>query len=551
MAGTPDVRRRVGAERLARRVPALLWALALSVGFAYLLLYVVEAPRLVGQLQWNASVASAYVMPPTLVKSGTGGTAVMGSVGDWVPLWFGLLSTSWPLHRELWGAMPTLLFVASALTVGWSVRQVADRRAAVLAALIGLVVSPLALAFLMSPFSHNVVYPCTALLGAYLIWLARGAGRSRVTAIVVPPALGVIVGTCVASDALLAATGVIPLAITALLTGLRRERRSNVVALSALTTAVVSVPVAKLTSTTMGSLGYVTLPTPAKLAPLSELPSRVHLLFDGLKALFNGYLGGPEGPGRLHAPLGLASDVVMCGALLAVIVVGARVSGRMILDGVRKRGSQQPAELARRLHIVYWTVSAAVACGAFWIAGEGPITTHYSYYFTVVFTVAAIVPLLLSTGALARAVIAAGACVYFIAGLVGLTSNYLSIYAELAPTASTVARIARATHAQYGYANWADAAGLTWGTHERVVARPVVECSGSEGPTLCPGFQTWIPAWYVPRRRRTFLLVEAGGVDFGYLPPNLGRPLAAYAFGSLHMYVYPYDIASRFGSGSG
>jgi hypothetical protein len=41
--------------------------------------------------------------------------------------------------------------------------------------------------------------------------------------------------------------------------------------------------------------------------------------------------------------------------------------------------------------------------------------------------------------------------------------------------------------------------------------------------------------------------VEANGVDLARVPEGLGKPLAVYAFESMRMYIYPYDIASRFG----
>jgi len=529
----------------------ILWFLALAIGLLYVVVFVLQVPRDITQLGWDASVGSSFVMPETLVKTGTGGLTLMGSTGQWVPLWFGLLTATLPLHRELWGVAPTLLFVASALTVAWSVLQVGDRRAAALAALIGVAASPPSLAFLMAPFSHNVVYPCTALLGAYLIWLARGQRRRRLIAFAVPPLMGVVIGTCLASDVLLATTGVIPLALTAILAGIRRDRRSRVLSLSALSTVAVAIPIAKLTSTTMGSLGYTTLPTPFKLAALSELPSRAKLLFEGLKALFNGNLAGAEEPGTLHAPLGLASDVVMCAALLTLVAVGIHVTVRFTASGVRNRAAEAPAQLARSLHIIYWVTSAACACGAFWIAGEGPVTTHYSYYETVVFSVAAVVPLLALGSAPARWLIPVGASIFFAAGVVGLDGDYLNIAAPLARSAPQIERIARANDVPYGYSNWADASGLTWGMHSRVKIRPVVECATQQGTTLCPGFQTFVPSWYVPEQRHTFLLVEANGVDLSGVPEILGKPLAVYSFEAMRMYIYPYDIASRFGSGSG
>jgi len=525
----------------------LVWLLALVLAAAYLVVWVVQIPHDLTQLGWNPSVASSFVMPETLARTGTGGVTVMGSTGLWAALWFGLLTARLPLHRELWQIAPTALFVASALMVSVSVSRLAGRRAAVLAALIGLVVSPLALAFFMAPWAHNTVYPCTALLGLYLIWLAHGQGRRRLLAFGVPPLLGVVVGICLASDFLLAATGVTPLVLSAVLAGLRRERRSRLIALSALSTVVVAIPVAKLTSTTMGSLGYSTLPTPAKIAAVSELPARAKLLWKGLKNLFGGYLGA-EAPGTLHAALGLASDVVMSAALAALLVMGVATAARFLRSGLHAGAVQSPSCQARSLHVIFWVSSAGAACGAFWLAGEGPVTTHESYYATVILSVAAVLPLLaLSRWAAPRWIVPAGACVLFTAGLVGLSRDYARAAAVVEDAAPMVERIARANHVTAGYADWLDASGLTWGSENRIVVRPLVECENPRGADVCAGFQAYVPSWYVPRERHSFLLVENEGPDLSSLPEGLGRPLASYAFGPMHMYVYPYDIASRLG----
>jgi hypothetical protein len=542
--GSTSARQR--AVSRAVDLPTFAWRITLAIAAAYLALFVVKLPHDITALGWNPDVGSAFVLPETLVETGPGGHTVLASAGQWVLLWFGLLTARLPLHRELWGIAPTLLFVTSAFIVGWSVSQLAGRRAAVLAVLIGLVASPLALVFFMAPFSHNAVYPCTALLGAYLVWLTRGQGRRRVTTIAVPPVLGVAVGTCIASDFLLAATAVIPLTFTAGLALLRRDRRSRLVAASALATVAVAIPIAKLTSALMHSLGYLTLPTPVHVAALSELPARAELLFKGLKALFNGYLG-TEKPGTLHTPLGIASDVVMSAALVTLLVLGALTTVRFISSGLRKSRPQTSLQLARSLHIIYWVTSAAAACGAFWIAGEGPVTTHESYYATVIFSVAAVLPLLLSTSVIAHRLILVGTSTFFTASLVGLTNDYVNVSAPLARSAQTITRIAEANHLQVGYSNWGDSSGLTWGTHGRVIVRPLVECANPEGADLCPGFQALVPSWYVPQQRRTFLLIDANEREIVPVPGGLGKPLAVYTFESMRMYIYPYDIASRLG----
>jgi hypothetical protein len=526
---------------------ALLWLIPLAVAAVYVVVFVTQLPHNITALSWDSDYASEFTIPETLARAGTTGNIVMASAGQWVPLWFGLLTARLPLHRELWGIAPTLLFVTTALTVGWSVSQLAGRRAAILAVLMILIASPFALAFFMAP-AHTTVYPCTALLGAYLIWLAQGRRRRRLPAVTVPPVVGVLVGTCVASDLLLAASALVPLTVTALLAGARRDRRSRLVALSALVTVAVAIPIAKVTSAIMHGLGFLTLATPAKMASLSELPQRALLLFKGLKGLFNGYLG-PAWPGTLHSELGIASAIVMSAALLALLLIGTRTAATFVRSGLREHSAQTAAQLARSLHITYWVSSAVIVCGAFWLAAEtgGGTNLHESYYGTVIFSVAAVVPLLLSANTLARRLIVAGVSVFFAASLVGLTSNYIPGSDWIARVAPTVTRIARANQVTAGYGGYGAASSLTWNTHGRLTVRPLMECSNPAGANVCPFYMAQVPSWYVPRQRHTFLLVDREEPWVSELPAGLGTPLASYAFGAMRMYIYPYDIASRLG----
>jgi hypothetical protein len=225
------------------------------------------------------------------------------------------------------------------------------------------------------------------------------------------------------------------------------------------------------------------------------------------------------------------------------------VTVRFIASGLRKLATRTPAELARSLHIIYWAASAAIACGAFWLAAEtgGGTNLHESYYATVIFSVAAVVPLLLSSSAAARWLIAAGASVFFAASLAGLTSNYMNISGWIANYAPSVTRIAQANHVTYGYGGYGEASSLTWNTHGRVTVRPLMACSNPAGAGICPFYLVAVPSWYTPRQRRTFLLVDSDEPWVSSLPSGLGRPQATYAFGAMHMYIYSYDIASRLG----
>jgi hypothetical protein len=445
------------------------------------------------------------------------------------------------------------------LTVGWSVAQLADRRAAVLATIAILVASPWALAFYLAPVAHNTVYPATALLGAYLIWLTRGARRGQALNLAVALAGAVLLGVCLASDSLLIATGAVPFALTAIAAGLRRDRRSRELAATALVTALGAIPIALLTRTIMHSQGYLTLPPPAKLAPLSALSEHARLLFDGLKHLFNGYLGSsspamfggltPAASGSLHAPLGVACDVVMVAALLSLLAIGVPTVYRLIRPDRRTGGAARPpAELARSLHITYWLSSAIVICAAFEFSTRAAVR-YEAYYATVVMSVAAVVPLLMRRGSIARWLIPAGASIVFAGSLLGLASHYLDTAYDppISHYGSEVAGVASEHGVTAGYAGYWDASSLTWSSHERVKVRPLAECSNPAGAGICPFFLMRVPSWYVPKRRSTFLLVDPNSNYVSTLPAGLGEPTAIYPVGPMRLYVFPYDIASRLG----
>jgi hypothetical protein len=533
-------------ELLGDRATAL-WLIPLGIAAAYFVLFLLRLPHNITEITWDSDYASAFVVTESIAK-GASGNIEIASSGQWVSMWFGLLTAWLPLHRELWSIAPTLTFIATALLVGRSVAQISSRRAAILAVLIGLVASPPALAFFLAASAHNTLYICTALLGAYLIYLTRDRERRMLTKLAVPVILGVFVGACLASDLLLMAAAVIPLGATAVLAGLSREKTSRFVALSALSTIAVALVTAKLVAGAMRSLDFLTLETPEKIVPLSELPERARLLFNGLQALFNGTLS-PSVADPLHDTVGIPSDVVMCTALLTLLLYGFYTIVKFVLAGLRKPSGQTPSQLAFGLHVIYWTTSALCVCGAFWLAADtgGGTDLHNSYYATVLLSVAAVIPLLLSTGKVARWAIPTGAAIFFAASLIRLTGNYLNLGGVSASTASAIVKAAEANGATSGYGGYGEGSNLTWYTAGRVTSRPVMECESPTGVNLCPFYMESIPSWYVPQQRRTFLLVNSEELWVHSLPGGLGKPIASYTFGPVSMYIYPYDIAARIG----
>jgi hypothetical protein len=537
-----------GTPELTRDRTRALWLIPLAIVSAYLVVFLVRLPHNITELTWDSDYASAFTVPETLARTGTSGHTVIASSGQWVAMWFGLLTARLPLHHQIWMLAPVLLFLATTLVIGWSVAQVATRRAAVLAMLLVVIASPVALSYFLPANAHPTLYSCTALAGAYLVYLARGQGGRRLVRFALPPIMGIVVGTCVASDLLVAAAVVIPLGLTGILAGFSRDRRSRVLALSALVTVAVAVPVAKLTTAIMHSLGFLLVETPAKAVALSELPERARFLFEGLRMLFN----GTYGPGRtdpLRGTVGIVSTFVMSIALLVLLLYGIYTAATFVWANLRKGSERTPTQLARSVHVVYWLVSAVGVCGAFWVAAEtgGGTDLHSSYYATVIFSVAAVIPLLLTSGPLARRLIPIAATIFFATSLIRLPGDYLSFGGAPAATAAAIVKAARANGATYGYGGYSEGSNLTWLNHEHVVSRPVMECSNPAGAGICPFYIESVPSWYVPQQRRTFLVVNSQELWVKTLPSGLGKPIATYSFGTISLYIYPYDIASRLG----
>jgi len=536
---------RWGEPSRAEAAETLLWLIPLGLAAVYFVLFVARLPQNIVDILWDSDYASGFTLTQSVARAGDGGHTVISTTGAYLPLWFGLLTAHLPFHRQLWEIAPTLLTGATALTIGWSVAQVAPRRAGVFATLIVLVASPWTLAILMAPVAHNTVYPVTALLGAYLLWLARDGTRQRNTMVAVALLGALVLGIAIASDALVIATGVLPFVLTAVLAARQPGRRARAVALPALASAIGAVPIALITQAIMRGQGYATVPSqpPLELASLSSLPRHVRILAEGLRELSNGYLGA-KWPGRLHAEVGVACDAVLVAALLALLYYGSRSSIRFM------RCRYDDAELRRLLHVVYWFSSALVVCGAFlFTTAPGTDTQkHEAYYLTLIFSVAAVVPLLMRARSRVRWLLPAGLTIFAVGSIIGLKRNYLEVMKPpVARYASSIVHLAELNHATVGYAGYWDASNLTWNSQERILVRPLQTCPNPAGAEICPFFLMRTPSWYVSKPRRSFLLVDPGETFVVTLPGGLGNPIASYALGTIMMYVYPYDIASRLG----
>jgi hypothetical protein len=113
--------------------------------------------------------------------------------------------------------------------------------------------------------------------------------------------------------------------------------------------------------------------------------------------------------------------------------------------------------------------------------------------------------------------------------------------------AQALARFAKAEGVTHGYAGYWDAADLTWMSGFKVRVYPVSLCTPRH-PVICP-YDIGISSWYTPRRGARSMLVIDHGIQLPLLSapdPADGAPTATTTIGDLTVYVYPFDIASRF-----
>lgn len=539
----------------ANVLSTVVWLVPCGIAAVYMVEWVARFSANVTSISWISDYAFALLAPRELVTSGMGGHMNLGTYGSYASLWFGMLTAKLPLHTYLWQIAPTALFIAAVLLVAWSVAQIADRRAAIFAVLLAIVSSPIAWGTFMPPAVHNTTYTCTAMLGAFLVWLTKAEGYRQTTAIAVALFVAVASGISLASDALLIPTALAPFALTAIVAWLGQGSHNRRVAIFALAALFVALPVAWLTSKIMSSLGYETEAQRLGLTALSLLPQHLSLLSLGLKALFNGYL--TLVPSTFHIALGIACDAIGLFCLLALLLAAGRSTYSVVVRTHRTKdgGSEHTSRngthvrLTRDLHVVYWVSSGLMACGAY-LLSEFYDSEHVPFYATTVLSIAAVIPLFLRSRWRTRWSIPIGASIFFAASLVGLLQTRIVPQNTLLMNyQAAVLRLAHSNHVTVGYASYEDASSLTWNSGERVTVRPVYSCPGEEERALCRAPHDTMESWYVPKPRRTFLLMEEPNfypsTAVVALPKGLGRPIAGYQIGPIKMFIYSYDIASR------
>ena len=159
-------------------------------------------------------------------------------------------------------------------------------------------------------------------------------------------------------------------------------------------------------------------------------------------------------------------------------------------------------------------------------------------------------PLLALRSRRSRLVVTAAVCVFAVSAIYAVADRPFDPgRAYPGPHAArALVRFADRERVSFGYAGYWEAASFTWQSKLKVNVYPVYECRRPAALTLCPFYFHRISTWYSPRpATRSFLIVDpAQPFVTGPADPAFGRPEKVYPAGPLKVYVYGYDIASRF-----
>lgn len=530
----------MSARRRHVRLALLLTGIAAA---GYLALLFDRFPRLVAWENGNSDIASAYVLADA-VSQGHTGAVLTSAQGGWLPLGYGLLTHPLGFHRALWEVSPALLLLASASLIGWCVARVRSTIAGLLTAALIICAAPTTLVDFTAPAYHNLTIPGTALLGAYLIWLTAPTRPLR-NLWTVGTLLSVVLGAFLASDELLAVTGLLPFVLAAVVTGVgRRERR--VPAAAAMVCA--GTVAAALTATALMHALHFSANSPPPLLTRRLIPEHVRWLVQGLLRL-----GGGLGVSSHSAPrtvLIVATAAVLGAGLCATLWLAMRALRRLLhrpAAARAQRGSMPTgASLPLDAHLLFWALSLLCACSAYVVTTMASYPQTERYFAVAVPAVAATAPLLAGrpAGILATS---AASLVFITAAIVALADGDAQAVVYQGADTGEVGAIEAAVRAQrlsVGYAGYWDAASVDWISHERLKVYPVTDRFGG----IEPMYENRLASWYVPRpHTRTFLLLAPDDNGLAQaLPAPLRTPQLVMRIGPVTLATYPFDAAAYF-----
>jgi len=533
-----------GNERFQRLWPwiplllAVVWLGALAA----------DLRAIVQAIYANADFVSAPVIGELYDERAPGTQVVLGNFPWYETLWFERLTAGLPAHRQVWQLAPWLFSLAGVAAVAWATWRAAGAWAAMVVAVALGCAGPALLTFQFGGSLHAPTFAHACLLGAFLVLCASRGGRAGSWPVHVAAcaALAAVTAAGVASDDLLLAAGIAPFALAAIgMVWLLPRPAGPRIAVSALAVSALAVAGGRLLAKAMEDENVIASAFDVTFATWDKLFANARVLAHSLAYLFNGDFGGEAID--LWSVLSLVCAVAVVGAVAFAVGYGRRWAARAVAAP-----ATDEREAARRAHLAFWFLAGAVL-GLTFLLTSVPVDKYSArYVLTVGYAVAIVVAVAAVDRPWLRIGVVTGLTLVLVSGVSGLVRGTLQDSARSSPggnLSGPLERLARAEGVEHGYAGYWTAAPLTWQTRARLQVYPVKSCTGT--PTLCPYPFHRIASWYDPRPgERSILVVDpfqpSAGAPTGP-DPAFGAPQRVARIADRTVYVYGYDIASRFG----
>lgn len=539
-----------GPEALCGALP---W-LPLGLAALYVVALLRTLGAVVGSIYSSADVVSAPYIGELYARAPHGAEVVLGNIPWYSALWFETATRAFPAHRVIWEVAPWILTLIGAALAAWATVKAADRWAGMIVAVCigcsGAALLPLQFAWSI----HAMAYVHVCVLAAYDVALTGDAawiGGGPRAHLAIAALVASITGVGIASDNLVILAGLVPFALAGLAGAwLRPSGQRRVSTLSVLGVTMFAVALGVLLGHLMRSDHVVPSPFPVAFAPYNRLLDHVGLLLQSLVVLMNGDFGG-SGFGTSSGLAFACAAAILAGAIYTIRV--GRSSAGALLRRVREGafGIAPTADTRLLALLAFWLSSGLLLSVAFVFTTVAVDIENKRYLVTVAYSIIC-VSAVTARRPPARALVTLGACAIVAASTLSIFHRDIEAGNAVFPStarASTILRWARSQHLDFGYAGYLDAAALTWETRTRVAIYPVSSCAGTQ--RICPFGLHRISSWYRPRPgRRSFFLVDpafAAPNGISAPPASLRTPLRTSQIAGLTAYVYPYDIAARFG----
>ncbi len=533
------------ARRLWPWVPVLF-------GVVYALLLLTSLRSVVQSIYRSADSSSALTIGQAYPDRPAGSIVTLGNFPWYSTLWFEQLTRGLPAHREIWQVAPWMFSLAGVGMVAWSTVRAAGRWAGTMAGLALACAAPPLLTYQFSWSVHAWTFFHVCLLGFFLVLWAIHGGRLGGSVLHLAGCAFLAAATAVglASDTLLTPAGLAPFLVAGLaLAVMLPAPAGRRIGASALGVSVVSAVGASIIGHAMRADGVHTYPFDLFFAPWNRIVPNARLSAQSLAFLFNGDFGGEKVAAKSVLTFACAL-AILGGALWAALHL--RDWGRAIRASIQERTRAGLADdPARTAHVAFWGLAGTIMLVAFILSTTPVDRTTSRYIITAGYAIAALLPVAaVRRGGWARPAVVIGLCVILTGSVAALVRRDLQDTAAHFPgpaLSGPLDRLAKEQGLRYGYAGYWDASPLTWQSDGTVEIYPVRGCPGTVSG-LCPFQFHQISSWYSPKPGvRTFLLSDPAQ-PLGALAPSraLGPPELVRHIGAATVYVYGYDIASKF-----